>query len=443
MVSRDRHEPVNLLQLVADMTRAFTASLNVDETLRHGLGRIVDYLDAEAGSLFLQTGENSLICNACFGPVDITGLTLPIDQGIVGRTVRANLTSRIRDVSKDPDFHMAVDADTGFTTRSILCAPLSVNGQCFGAIELINKTTGSGLFTGRDEAVLEALTAAAALAIDNARLAKQLVEQERLKRELELAAEIQRGLLPTPAPAPFPIAGVNRPARGVSGDFFDIITLAEDTIFFNLGDVSGKGIDSALLMAKTTSLFRSLCKTIRDPGQLLARINAELCETQQHGRFVTMIGGVYDPTRGTVRLANAGHEPAILYRADGITLLNADVPPLGIFDDVHPGDAFPEVEVALDDSALYIYSDGLTEAETADGGMVGVDGIAAAVDASHHLPLADRAHSLADLAGVAGSPLRDDVTVLVIDGRLRPSADMVAPVPTAAVSRLGHCVETG
>ncbi len=93
-----------------------------------------------------------------------------------------------------------------------------------------------------------------------------------------------------------PICGINRPIREVSGDFYDYFELPDGTIAFALGDVSGKGMNAALLMAKTASLFRCLGKTIRDPARLLSILNREICETTSRGMFVTMVAGLYEPS---------------------------------------------------------------------------------------------------------------------------------------------------
>src|SRR5581483_1485477 len=171
---------------------------------------------------------------------------------------------------------------------------------------------------------------AAALAIHNFRLTDRLVQQERERHELELAAEIQRDLLPRATAPGFPVHGINVPARAVSGDFFDIIPLPDGRIWFNVGDVSGKGMNAALLMAKTSSLFRCLAKSAEHPGQLLGAINNELCETNFHGMFVTMVGGLFDPATGLGRLSNAGHEPPLLFHVadQRYSAIPADAPPL-------------------------------------------------------------------------------------------------------------------
>ena len=202
------------LRLLADLGRDLKA-----------INKITEYMDAEGGALFLLVDDGErLRCEACVGATEITGIELANDYGIVGRSVQEGKGEIVRDVSQDPSFDGSVDEQTGFTTRSILCAPLSISEEKIGAIELINKRGGDGLFDKSDLHLLENLASSAALAIHNARMAQELVEQEKLQRELELAAEIQRNLLPPDPDEKSPIFGVNVPARTVSGDFFDFFT---------------------------------------------------------------------------------------------------------------------------------------------------------------------------------------------------------------------------
>ena len=194
------------MELVAALGRDFVSTLDIERTLASALRRIADHVGAEAGSLFmLEAAGKMLRCHASVGPTDIVGLTIAADQGIAGRAVQRNIGEIVRDVSRDPQFNRSVDQKTGFTTRSILCAPLSVKDEHIGAIQLINKRGGDGLFDGDDLNLLAVLASSAALAILNARMAAKLVEQERVRRELELAAEIQRSLLPEAEADDFPV----------------------------------------------------------------------------------------------------------------------------------------------------------------------------------------------------------------------------------------------
>ncbi len=409
----------NHLELLADMGRDFASNQDLELTLRRAVERIADYVDAEAGALFMLSPCGlKLQCNACIGPVEIRGLEIAADQGIVGFCVQRDAGRIVRDVSKDPDFNASVDDETGFKTKSILCAPMSVKGERIGAIELINKRGGDGLFGDDDLHLLQALSFSAGLAVLNARMAAELVEQERVKRELELAAEIQRSLLPALPEPGSQVFGINKPARMVSGDFYDFFTLADGRLCFNLGDVSGKGMNAALLMAKTASLFHCLGKTIHHPGELLGLINEELCEAVTRGMFVTMLAGVYDPRTGIARIANAGHEPPLLLHLDGtFEDFPADAPPLGILALSADAEMFPEIEVNFAGGTFYVFTDGVTEGYLANGETLGVDGFKAVIRELEALPLAERLDAIVGRFDRGDVGLRDDLTILAVEDR--------------------------
>lgn len=426
------------LELLADMGRDFAGSGDIDGTLGRALQRITDYLDAEGGALFLLEDEGRILtCHSCVGQTEITGITLKSDHGIVGRCVQTNTGEIVRDVALDPSFDSSVDEQTGFTTKSILCAPLSIKDEVIGSIELINKKGGDNLFDEGDLTLLEVLSSSAALAILNARMSEKLVEQEKVRRELELAAEIQRNLLPAEREDGFPVAGINIPARTVSGDFYDFFPLEDGRIVFCLGDVSGKGINAALLMAKTASLFRCLGKTILSPGKLLGLINAEICETSTRGMFVTMVAGNFDPESNTVCIANAGHEPP-LFMADGALpqSFEADAPPIGISTLVVPEEGYPEEILSLDQGSLYIFTDGVTEGTLEDGSMLGVEGVVDILNDGAGQPLATRLGAIVARVHRGDGDLHDDLTILgvsqaraVMSGR-----DLDAPILNKTVS---------
>lgn len=405
------------LELLAFMGREFASTLDISSTLNLALDHITRHVGAEGGALFLiEDGGKTLRCQSSVGATEITGLTLGAGQGIVGRCVQTNTGAVVRDVSQDPNFHRGFDQKTGYTTRSILCAPMSVKDERLGAIELINKRGGDGRFDHNDLHLLQVLSSSAALAILNARMAEALVEQERVRRELELAAEIQRSLLPQQTDAGFPVAGVNVPARTVSGDFYDFFALEDGRICFNLGDVSGKGMNAALLMAKTASLYRCLGKTLREPGYLMSRINDEICETSTRGMFVTMVGGIYDPHTGSVRLANAGHEPPLHHATDGsFSEFPAEAPPLGVVPGVGTGTGFPETEIQLDGGTLYVFTDGVTEGYLEGGVELKVEGLKTLIQENRGLAVKERIDAFVTRIIKGDATLRDDLTVLAID----------------------------
>ena len=400
------------MELLLAISQDFVASPAMNETLANAIRQIMAYMETEAASIFLlDASDEKLTCLACAGPVSIEGLSIARTQGIVGRALASNAVQMVRDVSADGDFSTAVDDSTGFVTRSILCAPLLVKGRMLGALEVINKRKGDGLFDLADKQFLQVLAGMVSLAVHNAQMTEALVEQERMRRELDLAREIQRNLLPSPPAAGFPVHGLNLSAMEVSGDFYDFFTLADGRIAWGLGDVSGKGMNAAMLMAKTISLFRCLCKTVHEPARLLAMLNDEIAETASRGMFVTMAAGVFDPLSGEVVFANAGHQPP-LYRnsSGGYRELEESSPPLGIMS----GMDYSEQHLQLAGGRLYIFTDGVTEGWAEGDSMLGLSGLQALLDKHALLPPADQLDRVAEALVRPGVRLHDDLTLLVI-----------------------------
>jgi sigma-B regulation protein RsbU (phosphoserine phosphatase) len=426
------------VEMLGGVMDAFAQSRDLNATLHAVLLRITEAMDAESASLFLLEGSLGdsrarLVCQASVGPAPITGLSLPATAGIAGRAVATNTTQLVGDTRLDPDFVAPPSVGSGYQVRSLLCAPLSFRGQRLGVVEVINRRRPrlfeSGprhsrqahrkraLFDGRDREALEALAAAASLAISNAQMAQSLLEQERLRRDLDLAVAVQRSLLPAPQPADSAIHGLAIPARGVSGDFYDILPLTGGRVAFALADVSGKGMNAALIMVKAATLFRSLGRTVHEPGLLLGRIQAELCETMTLGMFVTMVVGVYDSQRRAVTFANAGHEPPLLRRRDGrYAVFAAEDPPLGVIGRLEDG-RYRETRLALNGGSLYFYTDGCTEGRLLDGSALGADGLRRLISQHAGDPAPARLAAVAQALTQAGDELRDDVTLLVVEDR--------------------------
>ncbi len=293
--------------------------------------------------------------------------------------------------------------------RDILSVPLRVGDTPVGVLALAQVRPAAA-----DAPFLAALANQLAWALHARNLDTRLREQDGLRQEVDVVAELQRSLLPR-AVEGHPVFGLNRPVRRVSGDFFDYFALPGGRLPFALGDVSGKGINAALLMAKTVSLFRCLAKTIGDPTELLRRINGEICETATRGMFVTMVTGVYEPTTGLLRLANAGHEPPLLRYPDrSYKTFPADVPPLGILPDLRPA----TVEAAMGGGEFYAFSDGLIEFRYDKGEQLGVDGLIQLLECQPDLSQRQRVTDLLAELDRAGWEARDDLTILAIDDSL-------------------------
>ncbi len=250
------------------------------------------------------------------------------------------------------------------------------------------------------------------------RLEQALGERDRyaeeLNRELDLAREVQQSLLPDAAVRLPGITGLNLSAKAVSGDFFDYYRVGEHKLAFCLADVSGKGMNAALLMAKTASLFRCLGKGIHDPGKLLAMINREIFETSVRGMFVTMLAGVVDQASGEVTLASAGHLPALhMGCAALIDEYPAKAPPLGI----SPDSLFPNETFDLQGGCLYLYTDGLLEARMDDGQRLERDGLIRVLKEYASVALSERPRAITDAVVGTDGVLEDDLTLMIIEGK--------------------------
>jgi sigma-B regulation protein RsbU (phosphoserine phosphatase) len=396
------------LAFLAELSQALALSLDLSKTLAMALERIAEFMQAEAASVFLVDPATRLIeCRLCVGPVDIAGLKLEIGQGIVGRAVAENTTQIVRDAQTDSRVNVRVDAETGFVTRSIICVPLTTAEGPIGALEVINRR-GGGLFEPADAELLRTLAAPAALAVNNARLVDSLVEQQRIRRELDLARRVQKSLLPKRRRDKFPLIGINLPAHEISGDFYDYFDLPDGRIAFVIGDISGKGLDAAFLMVRVASLLRWVGKEGTPPARWLERSNVELCQTLREGRFVCALVGQYDRADGSVVFASAGFPPALLRDDEGFREFPADGPPLGIMPDA----VYDEQRVALGSSALYLFSDGATDARNADHERIGSAGLRDLI--VRHLALAPEPRLRALIGDLKHLDLVDDTTLLLL-----------------------------
>lgn len=402
---------LNALDVIAELWQELASSVDLDVTLTKAVQRIAEEMQAEAASLFMLDGSTGdLVCRFCAGPVDIRGLRLPLESGVLGRAMASGVCQMVSDTRFDADFDGRVDAQTGFVTRSLLCAPLGSEQEPVGVLQVLNKR-GDARFDESDRLLLRALVAPAALVISNTRLVAESIEKDRLHRELTMARRMQRSLLPKRRRGDFPILAINRPAQEISGDFYDYFLLADGRIGFSIGDVAGKGLDAAFLMVRCASLIRWAGKEGIAPGLWMARVNEELCETLSNGSFVCAVVGYLDPKTRRVVWANAGFPPVIQYRrGSSCEIFRAEAPPLGIL----PGLSFPEQSSTIDDADLYLLSDGATDARDADRKLLGMSGVQDLITTYSSWRPETRLRRI--MGEIRRMSLTDDTTIMLIKG---------------------------
>ncbi len=406
------------LEIIMKMNQQFASSLDLNDTLNTALRVIIERINAQAANIFLINDKISKFeCIASLNQDYLDEYQLDLKDGVMGKAVNERKCIRVGDVRKDvreiAEFYFDLDNKTNFTTYSVLCAPLIVSDECIGVIHCLNKKSQSKLFEENDRKLLETLSGPAALAIRNAKMAKDMVVKNRIQKEIEIVGEIQKTLLSKNSNGSFPIAGINIPAKVVSGDFYNFSEIREGIYGFGVADVSGKGIKSSLLMSKASSLYRCLSKTIFSPAKLLNILNNEICETTTRGMFVTMLIGIYDKSKKELLLSNAGHEPPLIYSYDKkFTNFTEAGPPLGIAPKVE----FVEKRISFEKSSMYIFTDGITEIRDQKGDMLGPEGFQNYISKYQNMKNNERLQKIIEDLISSGRIQKDDLTIVAVDG---------------------------
>jgi serine phosphatase RsbU (regulator of sigma subunit)/pSer/pThr/pTyr-binding forkhead associated (FHA) protein len=344
-------------------------------------------------------------------------------KSIVKRALESAQAFLSDDASRDDRIQLSQSV-VDFRIRSVMCAPLCrADGKAFGVIQLDTQDR-SKKFTQDDLKLLCGVANQASIALENARLLNEAVYQERLKRDLLLATQVQNSFLPRALPKVngFEFHAVYEPAQQVGGDYYGYIPLPGGKLAVLVGDVAGKGVPAALLMAKLSSEARYCYLSESDPAKALAHLNDLLTQTlSEMDRFVTLCVLILDPASATVTMVSAGHGSPYRYRPGQPLeeVMPKSVPgmPLGIME----GAEFESSTTRLEPGdSLLLFTDGVNESKDVNGKDFDLEGVqrslkeagrAGARDLVERLVKAVKAHA-------AGRDPHDDVTVVAV-GRSR------------------------
>jgi phosphoserine phosphatase RsbU/P len=334
--------PDDFLQLNADMARDLVGADRCSIWL----------IDADAGQLYTKVAHG------------IGELRVALGHGLVGACVTRVEPIVVNDTSSDDRFFNRIDATSGYVTHSVLVIPLcTADGNVIGAFQALNKPGG---FSESDVALLGLAGSYSAGAIETQRLRKEAEAARMIVRELEIAREVQLALLPQHAPT---VAGMDcaaffRPAKFVGGDYYDFVQTPTGALAITLGDVSGKGIPAAVLMANIQALLRiPLSRGTESLSRLVADVNKSIFASSSAGRYSTLFCGVIDPYSRRLTYVNAGQcEPMLAkYREGGVKIerLKTGGTPVGLL----PMAEYEEGSTVLDDGDILLcFSDGISEA---------------------------------------------------------------------------------
>ncbi len=418
------------------------------ETIRPGdLHRLIvegatRILDAHGGALYMvdRTGTRltpAYISKGCPPIVDVPAhilqqaTTTPValesylrthtieaGEGIVGRVWQTGQPLCLTDLADAPE--LAKLRGTPFGTASVMVTPLLYAKQNMGVLALGHGPKDVS-FSQSDFVIFKSIAEQSAFALYNAIIYSEANEKKRLDHDLQIAREIQRVLLPSVAPSVngFEISGTNIPARQVSGDYFDYITVDDERLGVAIADVSGKGVPASLIMAICRSVLRSQAPQDPSPSHVLGKVNRQIYPDIKEDMFISMAYVILDHAHNAITLARAGHDAPLLYKrgTQTVTLLK----PPGMAVGIDSGDVFDRItrdfSVELErDDCLIFYTDGITEALDAAGDEFGLERMTQSVQAS----AGEGAHAIInrlteDVRNFVGSqPQNDDITLIAV-----------------------------
>lgn len=411
------NQKIKRLSSLIEVNGLISSSLDLDGILENVMTISKKVMNADASSLMLideKTGE--LVYQVALGTVGAQlkqEFRLKMGQGIAGTVAEEGKPLLLEDAYTHPKFFRGHDEKTGYRTKSMITVPLKVGDRTTGVAQVINRLDGAP-FDHDDLELFVALCSLAAIAIENAKMHRSLMEKQRLVKDMEFAKTVQESFLPqtTPSAPGFSFSSSYTPAQEVGGDFYDFIVLDESRIGVVIGDVSGKGVPAALYMAKLGSDLRTLAFTEPDPAAALAKLNDQLAARSRRGMFATLLYLVLDTRTGGMTMANAGHLPPLVRSRSGQVrrLPGAGGAPLGML----PGMGYANETAALEPGdVLVLYTDGVAEAMNARDELYGYDRLAAVIAAGPGAPAELQAAIVADVGRFTGlAPQHDDLTMV-------------------------------
>jgi phosphoserine phosphatase RsbU/P len=346
------------LAVLNEIAREVTSILDLDlllERVGELLRRLIDY---QMFSILLLDEREQVLeirYSVRFGHPILPAGSVPLDRGLVGTAVRERRLIYAGDVRKDARYHM-VNPET----RSEMAVPLLYKGRVIGVLDLEHVRVN--YFHDDHQRTIVTLASQIAVAIENAQLYQRVHQQEqRLEHDLDMAREVQLRLLP-PKPPSMPhteFATRFVPARTIGGDLYDFLRYDDECLGIAMGDVSGKAAPAALYAALISGIMRAATSQALSPAAMLKQLNDSLQERKLDAQYVTMVFAVWNDTKQTLQIANAGAVQPLLCRAGQVETVQAEGFPLGMFHDV----TYEEFTLSTrPGDAIIFFSDGIVDA---------------------------------------------------------------------------------
>jgi phosphoserine phosphatase len=411
----DHDKHIADLRAVLDVSRQLAATQEIVPLLRIIEKAALAVLECERATVFLYDKDRNELFSQMATGVD--EIRFSADKGIAGEVVRTGEVINVPDAYADPRFNPEIDKKTGFKTRNMITFPLlGFDNTVVGVLQVLNKEGGH--FDPWDHELVKTFGAQVGVAVQRQLLLEHYAEKQRIERDLNIARDIQQGLLPEQdARVPgFDIAGWNNPADETGGDCYDYLALPDGCLALTIADATGHGIGPALMIAECRALFRATVSLSHDLSTVVGRVNNLLCEDLPDDRFVTAFFGLMNPADASLTYISAGHGPLIKYvrASDQVIELKANGVPLGIMPDIPIGE--PERFHMAPGDMMVVITDGFFEWQRPDKQQFGLERTYELIHASRDRPCAeiiDRLHR-AVLEFSQGTPQADDLTAVII-----------------------------
>jgi sigma-B regulation protein RsbU (phosphoserine phosphatase) len=411
------------LEILLRISKSLGHEIQLDPLLKLIVAEVTSAMQADRSTLFLvdRKKPDELVSRIAEGMVK-QEIRVRFGMGIAGTTAQTRQTINIPDAYNDSRFNPAFDKSSGFRTKSILATPiLNQANRLIGVVQVLNKK-GGGAFTREDEQFLDAICVHLSIALERAEMVEAYLQSQIVAKYLELAKEIQMGLVPRDFPAlpefkEIDIYATIIPALDVGGDLYDFFPLDNDRICFIIGDVSDKGIPAALFMAMARTAFKiSAMASPESIALTMGRVNQFLCESNPQQMFVTAFAGILDLRTGHIDYSDAGHELPFILTPSGEVVKVEKIG--GVVLGFMPGHEFTSGTIQLNPGEAFIlYTDGVTEAMNMDRHLFGAEAIETTLLKTGQSPTSEKIIKtmLEDLHAFVGEAHQsDDITMLVM-----------------------------
>ncbi|MCX6121114.1 MAG: SpoIIE family protein phosphatase [Ignavibacteriales bacterium] len=416
------HERYDYQQALLEFTQELPRLMEMEHILHSIVSRLSSTMHIEKISVFI-CGEKEG-CNSAAQNLDQTDCMFSDGEH--------TLMALLQKTRKPADLHLLGDEYDLTDLKSeekekllrsgiVLAVPMFLQDRLVGFINVGPKMSGK-VYSQEDINLLATVAGQAAIAIENSRLHKSEIDQQRVKEELDLARKIQQGLFPktNPVISGLDISGVSVPALSVGGDYYDFIQLSPNKILAVVADVSGKGMSAALYMSKVQGMVQLAAHIYKTPKEMLTNINRRIFDGMDRRSFITMILALFDMKKKEVRICRAGHNKALLGVNGKFRFLEGGGIGLGLERGPVFEDAIEEVRIPIKPESLFLfYTDGITEAMNEKKQQLGETAIVDVLKAKRHLSAESIQHAILTRVGKfrGSAEQHDDVTMVVVKSK--------------------------